>query len=384
MNDTGTDDTVNKWDALFRILNDAARENGFEFTINNYDYLDKDKTNINLDLVLAEIGSYYNILHNKKLEDSGNYNGLLDFINTIGLKYDYDEMHPNDKLPDEVINMLITTGIQNVNTCIDLYKFLDDDKTATQLSDTGWFNRMSYGLTVDDILDSFVISDRFNGKSKSDVLEDIVGDMMFSASENADFSILKRINSIDTSCLPGSILKPILIADFITCADADSTSEFNWLINNMNAAYNILTNTTKSCNPSIVSMMLQYELDHMADKLNDNYLGYIMASAYEINDVNMYANAIITALFIRIFLTEILGKFDKLRNDSDLRCNLLICISDYNGNLKHITEFICNQLADNIDKPIEFIRELIISDMQDIMMNQKMVDYYNKLTNKEH
>jgi hypothetical protein len=75
----------------------------------------------------------------------------------------------------------------------------------------------------------------------------------------------------------------MLIANFITSADADSTSEFNWLINNMNTAYNILTNTkttTEACNPSIVSMMLQYDFDNMANKLDDSYLEYIMASAY--------------------------------------------------------------------------------------------------------
>lgn len=371
MNNEETDNTENKWYLLFKILEDTAKANGFELTIDNYGCIDKNTTTNTLDVKLTEIGSYYNILYNNKLGDSDNYNGLLDFINTIGLKHDYYEIHSNDKLPSEVINMLTTTGIQNVNTCLDLYKFLNDDKTSYQLSDTGWFNRMSYGLTVDDIMDSFIISDRFTGHSKSAILEDIVGDMMISASENADFSILKRINSIDTSCLPGSILKPILIANFITSANDVNNSEFNWLIDNMDAAYNILTNTTEACNPSIVSMMLQYEFDKMADKLDDSYLEYIMASAYEMNDVNMYANAIITALFIRIFLTEILSKFDKLRNDSDLRYNLLVCISDYNGNLKHITEFICNQLADNIDKPIEFIRELIISDMQDIMMNKK-------------
>lgn len=362
MNDTGTDDTVNKFDELFRILNDTVRENGFEFTINNYDYLDKDKTNINLDLVLAEIGSYYNILNNKKLEDSGNYNGLLDFM---GLRYGCDKMHPNDKLPNEVINMLTTTGIQNVNTCLDLYKFLDDDKTATQLSDTGWFTKMSYGLTVDDIMKSFVISNRFTGMSKNDALTDIVSSMMKSAGDKADFSILKRINSIDTSCLPGSILKPILINDFIDGADVNSASAFNWLINNMNAAYDNIT--AKTCSPSIVSMMLQYEFDNMADNLYDSNLECIMASSYEINDVNMYANAIITVLFLRILLTEILSKYDKLRYDSNLRYNMMISMIYYDGNLKHITEFICNQLADNIDKPIEFIRELIISDMQDII-----------------
>lgn len=361
MNDTGTDDTVNKFDELFRILNDTVRENGFEFTINNYDYLDKDKTNINLDLVLAEIGSYYNILNNKKLEDSGNYNGLLDFM---GLRYGC-EIHPNDKLPNEVINMLTTTGIQNVNTCLDLYKFLDDDKTATQLSDTGWFTKMSYGLTVDDIMKSFVISNRFTGMSKNDALTDIVSSMMKSAGDKADFSILKRINSIDTSCLPGSILKPILINDFIDGADVNSASAFNWLINNMNAAYDNIT--AKTCSPSIVSMMLQYEFDNMADNLYDSNLECIMASSYEINDVNMYANAIITVLFLRILLTEILSKYDKLRYDSNLRYNMMISMIYYDGNLKHITEFICNQLADNIDKPIEFIRELIISDMQDII-----------------
>lgn len=361
MNDTGTDDTVNKFDELFRILNDTVRENGFEFTINNYDYLDKDKTNINLDLVLAEIGSYYNILNNKKLEDSGNYNGLLDFM---GLRYGC-EIHPNDKLPNEVINMITTTGIQNVNTCLDLYKFLDDDKTATQLSDTGWFTKMSYGLTVDDIMKSFVISNRFTGMSKNDALTDIVSSMMKSAGDKADFSILKRINSIDTSCLPGSILKPILINDFIDGADVNSASAFNWLINNMNAAYDNIT--AKTCSPSIVSMMLQYEFDNMADNLYDSNLECIMASSYEINDVNMYANAIITVLFLRILLTEILSKYDKLRYDSNLRYNMMISMIYYDGNLKHITEFICNQLADNIDKPIEFIRELIISDMQDII-----------------
>lgn len=361
MNDTGTDDTVNKFDELFRILNDTVRENGFEFTINNYDYLDKDKTNINLDLVLAEIGSYYNILNNKKLEDSGNYNGLLDFM---GLRYGC-EIHPNDKLPNEVINMLTTTGIQNVNTCLDLYKFLDDDKTATQLSDTGWFTKMSYGLTVDDIMKSFVISNRFTGMSKNDALTDIVSSMMKSAGDKADFSILKRINSIDTSCLPGSILKPILINDFIDGTDVNSASAFNWLINNMNAAYDNIT--AKTCSPSIVSMMLQYEFDNMADNLYDSNLECIMASSYEINDVNMYANAIITVLFLRILLTEILSKYDKLRYDSNLRYNMMISMIYYDGNLKHITEFICNQLADNIDKPIEFIRELIISDMQDII-----------------
>jgi hypothetical protein len=206
MNDTGTDNTANKWDALFKILNDTVKANGFEFTIENYGCIYKNTTTNTLDVRLTEIGSYHNILYNNKLRDSGNYNGLLDFINTIGLKHDYDELHSNDKLPSEVINMLTTTGIQNVNTCLDLYKFLNDDKTSYQLSDTGWFNRMSYGLTVDDIIESFIISDRFtNYKSKSDVLEDIVGDMMISAGENADFSILKRINSIDTSCLPGSI-----------------------------------------------------------------------------------------------------------------------------------------------------------------------------------
>lgn len=359
----------------FRILNDAARENGFEFTINNYDYLDKDETNINLDLVLEEIGSYYNILHNKKLKDSGNYNGLLDFM---VLRYGCDKMHPNDKLPNEVINMLTTTGIQNVNTCLDLYKFLDDDKTATQLSDTGWFTKMSYGLTVDDIMKSFVISNRFNGMSKNDALTDIVGNMMISAGDKADFSILKRINSIDTSCLPGSILKPILINDFIAGTDANSASAHNWLINNMNAAYDILTNTTtaKTCSPSIVSMMLQYEFDNMADNLYDSNLECIMASSYEINDVNMYANAIITALFLRILLVEILSKYDKLRDNSNLRYNMMISMIYYDGNLKHITEFICNQLADNIDKPIEFIRELIISDMQDIITRT-----YNEVKN---
>ena len=370
MNDTVTDDALNKWDALFRILNDAARENGFEFTINNYDYLDKDKTNINLDLVLAEIGSYYNILHNKKLEDSGNYNGLLDFM----VRYGCDKIRPNDKLPDEVINMLTTTGIQNVNTCLDLYKLLDDDKTATQLSDTGWFTKMSYGLTVDDIMKSFVISDRFNGMSKNDALTDIVGNMMISAGDKADFSILKRINSIDTSCLPGSILKPILINDFIAGTDANSASAHNWLINNMNAAYDNIT--AKTCSPSIVSMMLQYEFDNMADNLYDSNLECIMASSYEINDVNMYANAIITALFLRILLTEILSKYDKLRDNSNLRYNMMISMIYYDGNLKHITEFICNQLADNIDKPIELIRELIISDMQDIITRT-----YNEVNN---
>jgi len=370
MNNTGTDDTVNKFDALFRILNDTARANGFEFTIDNYDYLDKDKTNINLDLVLAEIGSYYNILHNKKLKDSGNYNGLLDFM---GLRYGC-EIHPNDKLPNEVINMLTTTGIQNVNTCLDLYKFLDDDKTATQLSDTGWFTKMSYGLTVDDIMKSFVISNRFTGMSKNDALTDIVSNMMTSAGDKADFSILKRINSIDTSCLPGSILKPILINDFIAGTDANSASAHNWLINNMNAAYDNIT--AKTCSPSIVSMMLQYEFDNMADNLYDSNLECIMASSYEINDVNMYANAIITALFLRILLTEILSKYDKLRDDSNLRYNMMISMIYYDGNLKHITEFICNQLADNIDKPIEFIRELIISDMQDIITKT-----YNEVIN---
>lgn len=374
MNNTGTDDTLNKWDALFRILNDTARENGFEFTINNYDYLDKDKTNINLDLVLAEIGSYYNILHNNKLGDSGNYNGLLDFINTIGLKHDYYEIHSNDKLPSEVINMLTITGIQNVNTCLDLYKFLNDDKTSYQLSDTGWFNRMSYGLTVDDILDSFIISDRFTGQSKNDALTDIVSNMMISAGDKADFSILKRINSIDTSCLPGSILKPILINDFIAGTDANSASAHNWLINNMNAAYDNIT--AKTCSHSIVSMMLQYEFDNMADNLYDSNLECIMASSYEINDVNMYANAIITALFLRILLVEILSKYDKLRDNSNLRYNMMISMIYYDGNLKHITEFICNQLADNIDKPIEFIRELIISDMQDIITRT-----YNEVKN---
>lgn len=370
MNNTGTDDAVNKFDALFRILNDTARANGFEFTIDNYDYLDKDKTNINLDLVLAEIGSYYNILHNKKLKDSGNYNGLLDFM---ALRYGC-EIHPNDKLPNEVINMLTTTGIQNVNTCLDLYKFLDDDKTATQLSDTGWFTKMSYGLTVDDIMKSFVISDRFTGMSKNDALTDIVSNMMTSAGDKADFSILKRINSIDTSCLPGSILKPILINDFIAGTDVNSASAHNWLINNMNAAYDNIT--AKTCSPSIVSMMLQYEFDNMADNLYDSNLECIMASSYEINDVNMYANAIITALFLRILLTEILSKYDKLRDDSNLRYNMMISMIYYDGNLKHITEFICNQLADNIDKPIEFIRELIISDMQDIITRT-----YNEVIN---
>ena len=103
---------------------------------------------------------------------------------------------------------------------------------------------------------------------------------------------------------------------------------------------------------------------------NDNYyyhhlssmISLILLNAYDKNDTTLYANALLTALFARIAFIE-LHKPEYVDNHIH---NFNSLFNNYD-NLMTIVLFICNQLAPNIDKPIEFITELVKANIQDML-----------------
>lgn len=127
-----------------------------------------------------------------------------------------------------------------------------------------------------------------------------------------------------------------------------------------------------ACNTVIIALLIKNSYDFI---FNNNDFIYninephqllrvfarMLMTSYNMKDTNLYANTIVASLFIKIVFIEL-----NKSNDSDYIFNMDAIFSDYEG-LKTTSEFISSELAPNLDKPIEFITELIKVNIQDMI-----------------
>lgn len=122
----------NRLTKMLDAIKNTAKDNGFILEINQTNDIDYQYFNAKI----IEIGSYKNILslieNNYKYELKGLYYFLSD--------YHYNQ-EPTDKLPNSIDLAFKALGLSHVSTCMDLYKFINNDDTRYQLSDD---NIMTY------------------------------------------------------------------------------------------------------------------------------------------------------------------------------------------------------------------------------------------------
>jgi len=272
----------------------------------------------------------------------------------------------NDKMPSEIIRILKILGLPNMKTYLDLYDAIINPITRDKLSDDSFLQ--SLGISDDDLIRASKINDfdsNYDFFNKQRFSKDL---MKALSGKQADTNnrIITMIASIDGTCMPGWLIKPVLLLDYsnkinyLNCNNSlISNNAYEWLINNMNTSMAMLeegnwnANTIRTLYKDIIDDHNNYYYHHLPSMIS-----LILLTAYDKNDTNLYANALLTALFVRIAFIE-LHKPEYADSHNSL-------FSNYD-NLMTIVLFICNQLAPNIDKPIEFITELVKSNIQDML-----------------
>lgn len=276
----------------------------------------------------------------------------------------------NDKIPNEIICILKILGLPNMKTYHDLYDAIINPITRDKLSDDSFLQLL--GISDDDLIRASKINDfgaDYGFFNKQRFSKDL---MKALSGKQADTNnhIITMIAGIDGTCMPGWLIKPVLLLDYsnkinyLNCKNSIiSNNAYEWLITNMNTSMAMLeegnwnANTIRTLYKNIIDDNDNYYYHHLSSMIS-----LILLNAYDKNDTTLYANALLTALFVRIAFIELhqpeyvdnhIHNFNSLFNNYD--------------NLMTIVLFICNQLAPNIDKPIEFITELVKVNIQDML-----------------
>lgn len=199
------------------------------------------------------------------------------------------------------------------------------------------------------------------------------------SSERSDANnhIITSIAGIDDTRMPGLLIKPILLLDYIyhykKYTNIISNDACEWLITNMNDS--MLALKAGACNAGLTAVLIKNAYDFI---FNNNEFIYninephqllrvfsrMLMTAYNMKDTNLYANTIVASVFIKIVFIE-LNKVN-YNDDYDYIDKMDALFSEYK-NLKTTSEFISSELSHNLDKPIEFINELVKVNIQDIL-----------------
>lgn len=358
----------NRLTKMMDAIKNAAKDNGFILEINQTNDIDYQYFNAKI----IEIGSYKNILslieNNYKYELKGLYYFLSD--------YHYNQ-EPTDKLPNSIDLAFKALGLSHVSTCMDLYKFINNDDTRYQLSDDNIIAKLLHGITTDYIIKADKInSNDSDSINKASLVENLMKSASYHDYDGTNNHIITMIADIDDNSMPGWLIKQILLLDYINNNDINysnnksnrliSNDACEWLIANMNAS--MLSLKTEACNAGLAAILIKDAYDFI---INNNVRPYqlpltaisnILMTAYNIKDTNLYANALVAALFMTMAFIEL----NKMNDNKDYIDNMNFIFSDYK-NLKAISEFISSELAPNLDKPIEFITELVKVNIQDML-----------------
>lgn len=342
----------------------TAKDNGFILEFDS-------RTNDYFNVKVLEIGSYKSIL--SLIED--NYKYELEGLHYFLSGYNYNT-EPTDKLPDNIDLAFKALGLSHVNTCIDLYKFINNDDTRYQLSDDNIIVKLLHGITTDYIIRANKMnSNDSNSINKSLLVKKLMESVSYYDYDGNNNHIITMIARINDNSMPGWLIKPTLLLDYISNNEIDysdnkskrliSNDACEWLITNMNDS--MLALQAGACNAGLTAMLLirnAYDLIMNRNKpyeLALNAISNILMTAYNMKDTNLYANALVAALFMKIAFIEL----NKV-NENEYIDKMNFIFSDYN-NLKTISEFISSELAPNLDKPIEFINELVKVNIQDMI-----------------
>lgn len=313
----------------------------------------KDISELIFDNYLDELGGFYLFIH----PDMDNNNYRIQ----------------NDKVPNEIICILKIIGLSNIKTCLDLYNVIINPATRDKLSDDNFLQVL--GISDDDIINANEINDYHSmNNNKSHLVRNL---MKLLSGKHAETNnhIIASIAGIDGTSMPGWLIKPTLLLDYIDKIDylnrnrsLISNNAYEWFITNMNTSMVMLEEGTWDAN--VIMMLIKRAFVGIPTDDDNNYyhhlppiaISRILLTAYDKNDTKLYANALLTALFIRIVFIELI----KPEYNDNYIDNVNSLFTDYD-NLRTILLFICNQLAPNIDKPIEFIRELVKVNIQNML-----------------
>ena len=272
----------------------------------------------------------------------------------------------NDKIPNEIICILKILGLPNMKTYLDLYNALINPITRDKLSDDSFLQLL--GISDDDLIRASKINDfcyKYDFFNKQRFSKDLM-EALSGKQADTNNHIITMIAGIDGTCMPGWLIKPVLLLDYsnkinyLNCNNSIiSNNAYEWLITNMNTSMAMLeegnwnANTIRTLYKDMIDDHNNYYYHHLPSMIS-----LILLNAYDKNDTALYANALLTALFVRIAFIE-LHKPEYVDNHNSLFNNY--------DNLMTIVLFICNQLAPNIDKPTEFITELVKANIQDML-----------------
>lgn len=212
-----------------------------------------------------------------------------------------------------------------------------------------------------------------NSINKSLLVKKLMESVSYYDYDGNNNHIITMIARINDNSMPGWLIKPTLLLDYISNNEIDysdnkskrliSNDACEWLITNMNDS--MLALQAGACNAGLTAVLIKNAYDFIINynkpyQLALNAISNILMTAYNMKDTNLYANALVAALFMKIAFIEL----NKV-NENDYIDNMIFLFSDYK-NLKTISEFISSELAPNLDKPIEFINELIKVNIQDM------------------
>lgn len=325
-------------------------------------------TNMSLDETDSLINNMLKLIFTNYIDE---LSGFYFFIQ------DFDKSHAtlisrkNDKIPSEIICILKILGLSNIKTYLDLYDAIINPITRDKLSDDNCLELLFHGISDDDIIKANEIN-AYTYIGKSALIKDL---MIRVSGKHAETNnhVIASIAGIDGTRMPGWLIKPTLLLDYINKIDdfyrnqsLISNNAYEWFIANMNTSMVMLEEGTWDAN--VIMMLINDAFANINIDDDDYYyfssrtISRILLTAYDKNDTKLYANALLTALFLRIVFIE-LNKPEYSDNYVD---NIKSLFTNYD-NLRTILLFICNQLAPNIDKPIEFIRELVKVNIQNMI-----------------